>query len=76
MRIEMIRDGRTYWAKEKDVQRFLDRGWQQAQPSAKKSNKPKVKVEAVADVVKAEEVNDWEAPLVSLPLDNPPTENQ
>lgn len=75
MRIEMTRDGRTYWAKEQDVQRFLDRGWQTAQPTTKKISKPKVKVEAVADVVKAEEI-DWEAPIITMPEEDLPTQNQ
>lgn len=74
MRVEMTRDGQTYWAKEQDVKRFLDRGWQLAQPTTKKISKPKVKVEAVADVVKAED-HGWEPPIVSMPEEDPPTQN-
>lgn len=86
-RIPVYRDGEMTMIKPQDEQRFLERGWQTAQPKNPKkvSNRVKVdvKVQADADIIKAvevqEEKNDfgvWEAPIVSFPNQDKPTDNQ
>lgn len=73
MRVEIFKDDQHQWVKPDRLQRFLEQGWQLvAEPAPKKvSNKVKVdvKVQAVADVKKADEI-DFIVPLVSMPTDN------
>lgn len=75
MRITIFKDQEQQQIKADRLQRFLDLGWQTLQPeSPKKSTRPKVKVEASADVVeepsKQDTVEpDWEDPLASMPTE-------
>lgn len=75
MRIQIFRDDETRMIKPRDLQRFLERGWQSAQPVPERPSKPKlvpeVKVEATADVVTEEDDDpELEAPLFSMPTNN------
>ena len=59
MRIQIVKDGKTDWVKPDRLQRFLDNGWQQAQPSPERPSKskpiPEVTVEAIAEVITEED---------------------
>lgn len=71
-RIKIIKGDQIDWVKPDRLQRFLDIGWQKAEPSPKKVSKEvkvEVKVQATADVIEAaeESIEDLEAPLFSMP---------
>lgn len=66
MRIQIFLEGESRWVKPDRLNRFLELGWQTAQPEPKKVSKPKAVVKASADVVEASNP-DWEAPLISMP---------
>lgn len=66
MRIEIFKDGESRWVKPDRLNRFLELGWQTAQPEPKKVSKPKAVVKASADVVE-EDPHRWDAPLLSMP---------
>jgi len=70
MRIQIEKNTETKWVKEKDLQRFLDKGWQKMgdQPNPKKLD---YKLEVQAEVVADEDDDpDFEAPLFSLPTED------
>jgi hypothetical protein len=77
MRIKIYKGDEQQQIKADRLDRFLERGWQVSEPALpKKSTKPKVKVEASADVVeepsKQEQVEpDWEDPFISMPTEEP-----
>lgn len=76
MRMQIFKDNETRMIKPRDLQRFLDRGWQTAQPIPERPSTPtlpKLVVEATADVVTEEDEDDdpdLEPPLFSMPTNN------
>lgn len=71
MRIKIYKGTEVRAVKEDRLARFLEQGWQTAQPVLEKP-KPKVTVKARAEVKPVEEEYtqedaDWEAPLISMP---------
>lgn len=58
MRIEIYKDGIKKAVKEDRLLRFLEQGWQtSAEPAPKKTSKPKLKIEATADVESLESLD-------------------
>lgn len=71
MRVTIYKGTQVRDVKEDRLARFLEQGWQTAQPVTEKP-KPKAIVKAKAEVKQEEEEYtqedaDWEAPLISMP---------
>lgn len=72
MRIEIFKDDQRQWVKQDRLDRFLEQGWQTAQPESRKISlsravKPKI-VKAEAEVV-SEENPQEEAPQITMPTE-------